>query len=391
MSRFLLGWELGANRGHIVRIANIARRLAAQGHEVAIASQRLTGELALGPRVTQWQAPVWPRLLGNVGALAGPLPNTMGDILHRVGLEDGAAFGALVSGWDRILAATRPDAVGADFAPALLCAARGRLPTMAAGLGFDCVPPELERFPSLTGKPAAYAEEAVLAQANAGLKAGGRDPLERLPAIFAADRILVGTFTELDPYAPWRTDPPVAPSVAGPVGGAGDGDEVFLYADPALLRTGALWDGLSRAALPIRVYAQGATDGQRAELARLGFTVEPAPVPFARIAERSRLVMTSGGLGFVSSALAAGVPVVVAHYDLEKGLTGQAITKLQLGGSVHAGSIQPDAFATSLRQLYHNDSFQRRARELAPDFRARLQPEQEALAADALMELAGAR
>jgi UDP:flavonoid glycosyltransferase YjiC (YdhE family) len=87
--------------------------------------------------------------------------------------------------------------------------------------------------------------------------------------------------------------------------------------------------------------------------------------------------------------LAAGVPVVVAHYDLEKALTGQAITRLQLGGHVHAGGIQPEAFATSLRQLYHNDSFQRRARELAPGFRARLQPELEELAAQALIKMAG--
>jgi UDP:flavonoid glycosyltransferase YjiC (YdhE family) len=99
--------------------------------------------------------------------------------------------------------------------------------------------------------------------------------------------------------------------------------------------------------------------------------------------------MTYGGLGFVSSALAAGVPVVVVHYDLEKALTGQAITRMQLGGHVYAGSVQPDAFATSLRQLYQNDSFQRRARELAPGFRARLSPGQEELTARWLIEAAG--
>jgi glycosyltransferase involved in cell wall biosynthesis len=386
MTKYLLGWELGANRGHLVRMADVARRLAAEGHEVVLAAQRLSRDFDLPPNVQLWQAPIWPRLLGNVGALGGPMPNTMGDILVRVGLDIPATLPVLVDAWRQMLDAVRPDAVAADFAPALLCAARGRVRTLAMGLAFDSVPGHLVEFPSLTGQPAVYGEAGVLAAVNASMVAAGLDPLAHLPEMFAADHALAGTFVELDVYAKWRHEPVVAPSVAHPVGEAGAGDEVFLYADAALLRTPALWDGLARSGLPVRVHAQGASQAQQAELARLGFAVEPAPIPFARIAERSRVVMTYGGLGFVSSALAAGVPVVVVHYDLEKALTGQAITRMQLGGHVYAGSVQPEAFATSLRQLYQNDSFQRRARELAPGFRARLSPSQEELAARWLVE-----
>jgi len=389
MARYLLGWELGANRGHLVRMADIARRLVAEGHEVVIAAQRISRDFDLPPQVQLWQAPVWPRLLGNVGALGGPVPNTIGDILVRLGLDIPGTLPALVQAWRQMLDAIRPDAVAADFAPALLCAARGRLPTVTVGLAFDSVPAHLDEFPSLTGQPAVYAEGAMLAAVNDSMIAAGLDPLERLPRLFAADYSLAGTFTELDVYAKWRREAVVAPSVAHPVGEAGIGEEVFLYADAALLRTGTLWEGLARSGLPVRVYAQGASPAQQAELARLGLKVEPQPIPFARIAERSRVVMTYGGLGFVSSALAAGVPIVVVHYDLEKALTGQAITRMQLGGHVYAGSIQPEAFATSLRQLYQNDSFQRRARELAPGFRARLYPTQEELAAKWLIDVVG--
>lgn len=389
MARFLLGWELGAGRGHLVRLGEIARRLAAEGHEVAIASQRLSRAFDFPEGVTLWQAPVWPRLLGNVGALGGPMPNTMGDILVRLGLDNEETLPVLAGGWDAILAAVRPDAVVADFAPALLCAAHGRLPTMLVGFGFDAIPDMLPSFPTLTGQPAAYPEGETLARVNRGLKQAGFAMLERLPQVFAADRVLAGTFTELDPYARWRTVPPVAPSVAHPVGEAAGGEEIFLYADAALLRTAALWDGLVRAALPVRVHAHGASDAQNAELARLGFTVEPRPIPFAEVARRSRITMSYGGLGFTSSSLAAGVPIVIIHYDLEKRLNGEAVTRLQLGGQVYAGAIQPEAFATSLRQLYQNDSFQRRARELAPGFRERLFPTQEELAAKALIEMAG--
>lgn len=389
MARFLLGWELGAGRGHLVRLAEIARQLTAQGHEVVIASQRLSRAFDFPEGVTLWQAPVWPRLLGNVGALGGPMPNTMGDILVRLGLDNEEALPVLISGWESILAAVRPDAVVADFAPALLCAAHGRLPTILVGLGFDAIAHTLPSFPSLTGQPAAYSEAETLERVNRGLKQSGIAALERLPQIFAADRVLAGTFTELDPYAKWRTEPPVAPSVAHPVGEAGGGEEIFLYIEATLLRTAALWDGLVRAVLPVRVHAHGASEAQNAELARLGFTVERHPIPFSEVARRSRLTMSYGGLGFTSSSLAAGVPIVIVHYDLEKRLTGEAVTRLQLGGQVYAGAIQPEAFATSLRQIYHNDSIQRRARELAPGFRARLFPAQEELAVAAVIKMAG--
>jgi rhamnosyltransferase subunit B len=389
MARFLLGWELGGGRGHLVRLAELSRQLIGDGHEVVVAAQRLSPGFGFPPEARLWQAPVWPRLLSNVGALGGPNPNSMGDILVRLGLDTPDTLALLVGAWEEVLRSVQPDAVVADFAPALLSAARGRVPTVLAGLGFDAVPSHLASFPSLTNQPAVHSEADTLTRANMALRAAGLNPLDRLPQLFEADRVLAGTFTELDPYASTRVEAPVAPSVAHPLGEAGSGEEVFLYADPSLLRIGALWEGLVRSGLPVRVYAQGASATQQAELDKLGFTVERAAVPFAQVAQRSRVAMSSGGLGFVSSALAAGLPAVVVHYDLEKGLTGQAITRLQLGGHVHAGAIQPEAFATSLRTLYQNDGFQRRARELAPGFRARLQPTQEELVVKALSELVG--
>jgi rhamnosyltransferase subunit B len=389
VARFLLGWELGANRGHLVRLARVARGLVDEGHEVTIASQRLTRAVELPAGVALWQAPVWPRILGNVGALGGPLPNTMGDILVRLGLDEPDTLPALIQAWHAIFAAVQPDVVMCDFAPALATAARGRIPTVIAGMGFDNPPPHLPHFPSLTGQAAAYAEDRLLEAINRALASAALPLLDHLPQIFAATRVLAGTFTELDPYAQWRSEPVIAPSVSEPLGEAGQGEEVFLYADPVLLRQGPLWEGLVRSALPVRVHAQGASAAQQAELTKLGFTVEPRPIPFARIAERSRIVMSYGSLGFTSSALATGIPSVVVHYDLEKALTGQAVTRLQLGGHVHAGAIQPEAFATSLRQLYQNESFQRRARELAPDFRARLTPDHHDATVQTLVELAG--
>lgn len=389
MATILIGWELGAGRGHLVRMAAIASRLQAAGHAPVVASQRLSRDVVFPDGVPIWQAPIWPRLLNAVGGLGGPLPNTMGDILVRMGLDRHDTFRALIAAWDAILQAVKPDAVIGDYAPALLMAARGRLPTIAAGLGFDLVPAHLDRFPSLTGQPAAYDEAALLNGVNEALRGAGRNPLSRLPQLFEADRTLAGSFTELDPYAGSRREPVIAPSVAHPVGEAAGGEEIFVYADPVLVRTGPFLDGLARSALPVRVFVPAASAAEYGQLEKLGLHVERRPVPFATIAARSRLTMSAGGLGFVSSSLAAGVPTVVVHYDLEKALSGQAVTRLQLGGHVHVMQVKPDAFATSLRQLYANDSFQRRAREMAPSFRARLNPTQEEVTLEAIEALLG--
>lgn len=388
MARILLGWELGAGLGHVTRLRNLALRLAGEGHAIAVALQRLHGLDGFPPGTRIWQAPLWPRLLATASPPDTGAVATMGDILYRLGLDDADAFAALIAGWDAILGAVKPDVVVADYAPALLASARGRMPTVLVGLGFDAVPQHLERFPSLTGTDPAHDEDATLERARAALARSGRAMPQRLPALFAADRVLAGTFSELDPYGSWRRTAPCAPSVAGPVGENGRGEELFLYGSAALLRCRPLFDGLVRARIPTRLFFPDATPAQRRELEAAGFHVEDRPLPFAEIASRARVVMSHGGLGFVSSALAAGVPQVVIHHDLEKRLNGEAVTRLRLGGHVALSAIDPGAFAASLREFYADESFQRRARDAAPGFRARLQPEQEALAAAAVAELA---
>lgn len=389
MARVLLGWELGANSGHVVRLRTIAAKLAGEGHPVAVAVQNLADGARFPAGCTIWQAPIWPRLIGSVPTPDAGMPASMGDILYRLGLDRADAFAGLIAGWDTILKAVRPEVVVADFAPALLSAARGRVPTILAGLGFDAVPPHLERFPSLTGQNAAHDEDEALANAQAALARTGRSLPDRLPALFAADRVFAGTFTELDPYQSWRRGPVCAPSVRHPIGENGRGDELFLYGPGPLLRSRPLIDGLIRARVPVRAYFPDASSAQRLELEAAGLRVEPAALDFAEIARRARVVMSPGGLGFTSSALAAGVPQVIVHYDLEKRLTGEAVTRLRLGGHVALSAIDPGAFAGSLREFYADESFQRRAREAAPGFRARLSPAQEDLVVAAIAELTG--
>jgi len=373
MARILLGWELGANRGHVSRLLPIAAALGDAGHEVAIAVQNIgmipTDRIA---GLTLLQAPVWPRLLSNDIAAPGPATASMGDILVRLGLDRAESLPALVAAWHNLFAAFRPDLAIGDFAPAMGLAARGRMPVIAIGNGFALPPPDMPRFPVLLGSAAVHDEAETLARANAGLAAIGEPELGGLPGLFACDLALVGDFAPLDPYADWRRGGYSSPSVSIPpptIAPAG-GDEVFVYGFARAMQGTLLWDGLAAAGLPVRVYAPDMPGALAQALSEKGFHVEPAPLPFAEIARRSRILVSHGGHGFVCSGLLAGLPQVVTHYDLEKRLTGEALAAAGLGGHVALGAIRTEAFAASLQTLYRADMAQADCRRRASEFQA---------------------
>ncbi|MEO1044329.1 MAG: nucleotide disphospho-sugar-binding domain-containing protein [Pseudomonadota bacterium] len=372
MARILLGWELGANRGHIVRLLTLADALADQGHEVALALQ----DLSLMPRAcfgsfTLYQAPLWPRLLASTARSYPREAQTMGDILYRLGLDDPLALAGLVAGWHTLFAAFRPQLVIGDFAPALGVAARGRMPVIQLGTGFTVPPSDMDHFPALSANEAVHDEAEALSRSNDGLKAIGEPALKALPAIFAADKQMPGEFARLDPYGAFRTGPLNPPSVAHPVPQPhddGPGDEIFVYGFERAMTATSLWDGLQRSGLPVRVHIPRLSPAMARALTDRGFAYEPEPLPFADIARRSRIVLSHGGHGFTCSAMLAGLPQIVTYYDLEKRLTGERIAAMGTGGYVSLSALNAEALGQGVRQLYEAEAPQQKAREMAESF-----------------------
>jgi hypothetical protein len=392
MGHVLLGWELGGNRGHATALLAMADALRRRGHRISFALQRvdaLAPEELLGAPV--WQAPLTPRLIANTGRPRPSRPTSMGDIAARLGFEDSGLVEALVRSWRQLLDAIRPSLVIADYGPFLLTAARGLVPTIGVGTAFSTPPSTMERFPSLTGEQPAFDEELVLQAVNEGLRGIGIASLDQLPEIFAASREIAGSFAELDPYARWRTDPLVMPMLRGgaPAVARENGREIFVYMPEQVQLEAPLWQGLVRSGLPVRVHVANANGALQRELAEMGLCVEAKPLSFAQIAERSRLVLSHGGHGFVCSALLAGLPQVICHFDLEKQIHARAITDLGVGGMVAMPQIDPDAFAASLVQVHGDDALAARARAAAPGFHARYDRSMEESVADAAEALLG--
>lgn len=380
MARILLGWELGAGAGHAVKLLEIGGILASRGHQPVFAVQNIFPFAAADAPL--WQAPLWPSQLAMLARPAMATPATMGDILVALGLVEPGALAAMLGGWDAILTAVRPDAVAAEFAPALMLAARGRVPVLALGTGFSLPPPTMARMPSLTGAAPVHDEETVLAAVNAALVGAGRAAIDTLPAIFTATHALPAAFAEFDPYRPSRLSAAGTPSIMGevPTADAG-GEELFVYMNGAHPRRPGFWQGLHRSGLKVRVHDPRLTEADRALLRGAGFFVEEAPVPFAQVAARSRLVLSHGGLGFASSALIAGLPHIMMPYDIEKRLNADAVVAMGLGIAVPPNSIEAEPFAATLRVAMADDSLHARARAAAPAFAARMTSRSEEQAA----------
>ncbi len=385
MARILLGWELGAGNGHTTRLLELAASLSVRGHEPICAPQQI------GPFAAHWptrQAPVWPRLLGPLIRRFPQRPATMGDVLAYLGLDDPDAMAAMIMAWDRIILDERPDVIVTDYAPMLQLAAKGRVPTLAMGTGFTLPPAHMTCFPGFFGNPAVVSEGALLATLNDALGRTDRQPIAALPEIFASDRSLISTFEEFDPYRQWRREPVGAPTIRGSVPfTTGAGDELFVYLNGNAKRPGTFWQGLRDSRLPIRIYDPLLNADHSADLEREGIRVAPKPLPFKDIVARSRLLLSHGGLGFVSSGLLAGLPQIIIPFDDEKLLTAKAAARS--GGCVLASfeEMKADTFATFLRRVWSDDLLHARARAAATSFRARMAKYMEAEAAELIETL----
>lgn len=391
MARILIGWELGANRGHIERLRLIAGRLLDDGHSVAMALQQIDSlGLDRDPRIALYQAPLWPRLLVNSAQDHGRPVATMGDILARLGLDRPGCLAALIAGWDGLFASIKPDIVIADYAPSLLAAARGRLASLIIGDWFSCPPAEAAYFPNLAGHEPAYDEAALLDTADADLASVGRPPLSALPAIFAANHVLIASFAELDPYADPANRTYAAPSVRLPVahGEGPGGEELFVYGLNRFAVDHPLWAALALVKRPVRIHMPDPTRGHLALFEAHAFHFEAAPVPLPLIAKRSAVTLSYGGHGFACANLLAALPQMIISFDLEKRLTGSRIAALGLGDMCEHFAVDPPALAARIEALAGDMTVRETLRKAAPGFQARMAVSLEDEVANAVSKLA---
>lgn len=376
----------------------IASALQRRGHEVILAvpdSERAKGGISAAAAADVYAAPAWPGMLDR-STFSKQSGAGHADTLAAYGLAVPGAFEAVLRGWDELFRTIKPDAIVADSAPACLAAAYGRIPTVAAGNGGTLPPFQLNHFPNLRPEkpPSAVAEQVLLETANAALARTSRPPLRSLPELYKADRICLGTFSELDPYAAARTELPHAPWLPSWEGGAQMyREELFGYFSVQTRRLEAIISALGRAAfagMRVSVYIPNPSPAIAALLAATKIRYEPHPLSLREIQSRARLIVSFGSLGLVSFALAAGIPQIVIPLSLSNRMTGKAIETLGTGLSLRIKAdnpIEPALLAQVVQQTYLDSDMTARAIDLAPDFIRRAFPRTAEVAASMVEEV----
>ena len=397
--RILLAWELGGGRGHLLILGWIADALRQRGFEPVFALQRLDGIETIRSSIGTnevFQAPVWPGLIDRSAYHAPGRSVTFGDVLGGLGLSSHAAFEGMLRAWDQLIARIAPAAVVADFAPACLTAARGKVPTVAVGDGFTLPPATLDRFTNFDDDSMAKFDEAeMLSVVNGVLRNLGGRELRVLPELFAADRSRASSFAELDPYQNDRREPIAAPWVpewnhAVPM----SRDEIFGYFSINTDTRRTILMALAqvvKAGVRVRIYIPDIDAETFSWLAANGIVAEPAPVPFDQIQSRAGLLISLASFGFVSCALASGIPQIVVPQGIAKGATGKAIERLGVGRWTRlnpASPIESALLGQVILETYGNAQFAEKAKILAPDFARRLRPSSADVIAGLVSEIA---
>ena len=331
--RILLGWELGSNQGHLTCLRQLAGHLKLHGHDVLVAVR--TGykpnEDVAGCATIE--GPAWSKA-APAGPGAQPPCASMGDILVASGLLTGGTLRRVVGEWRKVFQEFRPDVVIGEYAPALLCAARGRVRSISVGTGFTSPPAGGPAFPILNPNGQHWAEDSILRNINSNLRSIGDLRLDALPAIFRADNVLLATWPEMDPYRALRSSecyvhPSTSPTLPGTPGAGGN--EVFVYSYASVKADSMFWKAVVAPGYPVRVHIRDAQPDHLATFRYLGIHYEPEPLGFDTVAKQSRMVLSHGGHGTVCSAILAGLPVLTAALDLEKLLNGEAAARMGLG------------------------------------------------------------
>ena len=366
----LLAWELGGNWGHVARDLPVLRRLQAQDHDVRYAARDATIAASLCATIGI------PHVAAPTGAAIRRMPRGLagyGAILFADGLNDAAMLEGRLAGWMRLFAEHRIDVLLADYAPAALLAAHAAgIPSVAVGSGFE-IPPDTAELPSFLtdadrDAPARrFSEDLVLFNVNRVLRVLGAPPLERLAQVFQGARNVLTTVAELD-HCGARPDAIYAGPLQDLPGGVAanwkgtTGPRVLVY----LRGTGSIVDLVLQALEKIdaEVIAVLPEVGRRPDV-RAEIQVFRQPVRFNGLLESADLVIAAG-IGTVTTASIAGVPVLVLPGNAEQAMLARRVTQTGAGMSVDGGTAA--TVLDAIDRLLRDASFRTGARALAAKY-----------------------
>ena len=375
MSRVLLAWELGLNRGHLTRLLAVAEQLKADGHSVLVASRDVQAAASvLGPAEIPFiQAPHLPN-----GIPLSQRASGYADILLSQGWSDVSTLWGLVQAWLNLVRMCDPDLVVLDYSPTASLATRlAEVPVVLVGNGFE-IPPATDPLPSFPGFPwatqekAAQSERLAVQNANRVLESFGGGPIGALRDLIAGHRAILATFPELDHYGP-RSDteyigPLIGKTRVATVGWpGGDGPKIFASLRPDTSRVDLILAGLAKTDARVICVATGSPPRRLGACMPSSVRFASGPVSLDALADAD-LCITYGAEGTMLSFLLAGVPQLISPWHVESYMAARRIADHGLG-ETYAGRGGVQGFQETVDRLVANSLMRRRVREFSERWR----------------------
>lgn len=385
MARFALAWEQGAGLGHAMPLAQVARTLLEQGHDVDLIWREPTlahttlGSTLHHPRLRLWAAPAWRGQMAD--ERLARQPSTYADLLCLAGFLDSAILTALVKSWLDLLRTLQPDVLVADHAPGGLLAATGlpKLRTAQVGNGYF-QPPCHTPFPSFrfwdkqATNPAH--EDAVLASCQAAQVACGIAPMARLSDLVDTDLNALLTWPELSTYEPQLLG---GQTFFGPLPNATMGasakwpagadehrpNRCLAYLNASHPHIAAALDMLIEARLPTLLVLRGGTMPLVKRLrAYLHICLVEQLANLEELIPQADVVVCQGNSGTVLATLSAGRPLLMLPGHVEQWITAYRVCQLNAGISLQTHEIAEHGVA-ALHALVKDQHFITHARQVA--------------------------
>lgn len=357
--RVVLAWDLGAGRGHAVRLSMLANAFAQRGDEVLLLARDLrTLRAAVSGPFAQLPLP------HNTWFPRDAAPASWADILWiEAGLHDAAQANAILLAWRDLLYRLTPDLLLLDACPLAAPAARALgIPALTIGSGFmqpppgppwpvfrDWEPVDLQRIRQREEHIAGWCEQAasLLGRGSFG---------------FEAERSLLFTYGPFDHYAQ-RHDA----CYLGPMTGLGEPARwpagrrrVFVYLQAHYPYLDALHAALAaRGDLAVLAYFGGECRWPQAGWLRQ----VDRPVSLDSVLSAADLIIGHGGT-MAAQVAASGIPQLLLPIHAESFLLARRLSQLGAARMV-APPLEAADFAPSLAILLDTDDGRAAAQRLA--------------------------
>jgi UDP:flavonoid glycosyltransferase YjiC (YdhE family) len=381
----LLGWEFGANLGHITVMEKYASAFSKNGWDCVFALRDTSqAQTILGHSGFKWlQAPITVTGLGGLDSMIN-----YADVLLHHGYASADSLLGLTRAWLTLCELVKPDLLLADSSPTMALVSRiTQIPLCHIGNGFS-VPPAVSPWPIFPGREKKaqsepdrliQIEQLILRHLNSVLQQFKQPALNQLADLYRQQQAFIYGLKALDHYdradnlvtyvlpeaAQLAKAPVHWPITLGPADKGPAPKKVFVYLRTEFPGTLATLTALSALGTQVIAFIPDLSELQVKQLQSDTLLVSKQMVDVDAVLVDCDLVVCHGG-GLSESALRAGIALYLLPTFSEQ--RGRAQRVEQLGCGLWSPVSATTVHKTPLKRLLQEPQFRTNAKKFSEKF-----------------------